>query len=90
MASTLESVPKHAASIAMTSNMSLTPMLTFQTSAYAKIDPEKDVIIRGHVTWVGKTSIEVTMNVKQELDGVWHKILEARFLMVARDPQNKV
>ena len=56
----------------------------------AQIDPEKDVIMRGHVTWVGKTSIIVTMNVNQEVDGVWHKILEARFLMVARDPQNKV
>ena len=56
----------------------------------AQIDPEKNVIIRGHVTWVGKTSFRVIMNVNQEVDGVWRKILDAKFLMVARDPQNKV
>ena len=27
--------------------------------------PEADIIIRGHVTWAGKTSLEVSMSVEQ-------------------------
>ena len=27
--------------------------------------PDADIIIRGHVTWVGSTSLEIAMNVEQ-------------------------
>ncbi len=47
--------------------------------------------MRGHVTWVGKTSIEATMEVDQkghELNE-WNTVTKARFVMVSRDPMNK-
>ena len=59
------------------------------------VDPEpltsnKDIVIRGHVTWVGKTSMEIAMEVEQEAeDKTWKKNMDAKFLMVARDPGNK-
>jgi len=72
--------------------------LSIVTAAVDRIDigesatllPDKDIYLRGHVTWAGSTSMEVTMEVEQEQNGVLGKILEARFLMVARDPHNKV
>ncbi|XP_013381228.1 acyl-coenzyme A thioesterase 9, mitochondrial isoform X2 [Lingula anatina] len=50
---------------------------------------DRDIKIAGHVTWVGKTSMEIEMGVMQELNGEWHELIKAHFLMVARDPLNK-
>jgi hypothetical protein len=48
-----------------------------------------DMKLTGQVTWVGKTSMEVTMNLLQEQKKrKWFQLLTAKFLMVARD-QNK-
>ncbi|XP_030838109.1 acyl-coenzyme A thioesterase 9, mitochondrial-like [Strongylocentrotus purpuratus] len=53
------------------------------------IIPDKDLRLTGHVTWVGKTSIEVTINLEQMIDSSYSKILEAKIVNVARDPLNK-
>uniref|UniRef100_A0A673HT97 Acyl-CoA thioesterase 9, tandem duplicate 2 n=1 Tax=Sinocyclocheilus rhinocerous TaxID=307959 RepID=A0A673HT97_9TELE len=53
------------------------------------IYPDCDIKCTGHVTWVGKTSIEATMHMSQYQDGAYTDVLDATFVMVARDPENK-
>ena len=54
------------------------------------IQPDRDILLRGHVTWVGSTSIEVSIDVEQKKEsGNWEKQLDAKFLMVARNPHTK-
>ncbi|XP_027721624.1 acyl-coenzyme A thioesterase 9, mitochondrial isoform X1 [Vombatus ursinus] len=53
------------------------------------ISPENDIKFIGHVSWVGRTSMEVKMHVCQLYDTVYHPVLDATFVMVARDPENK-
>lgn len=51
---------------------------------------DADIRLRGHVTWVGKSSFEATMEVDQQDDmKEWLTVTKARFVMVARDPLNK-
>ncbi|XP_007955560.1 acyl-coenzyme A thioesterase 9, mitochondrial [Orycteropus afer afer] len=53
------------------------------------ISPEQDIKFSGHVSWVGKTSMEVKMQMLQ-LHGVeYSPVLDATFVMVARDSENK-
>ncbi|XP_069745681.1 acyl-coenzyme A thioesterase 9, mitochondrial-like isoform X2 [Narcine bancroftii] len=66
------------------------------TALVDEIDLVKDVILpdcdmkfTGHVTWVGKSSMEVQMHVSQFQHGSFNPILQATFVMVARDPSNK-
>lgn len=40
----------------------------------------------GHVSWVGKSSIEVTVWIDQMQSGIWVWLASAWFLMAARDP----
>ncbi|XP_022085419.1 acyl-coenzyme A thioesterase 9, mitochondrial-like [Acanthaster planci] len=55
-----------------------------------EIKYNRDIKMCGSVTWAGKTSMEVTMHLHQKQDGVnWKKLIGARFVMVARDPDNK-
>uniref|UniRef100_A0A671T2H2 Acyl-coenzyme A thioesterase 9, mitochondrial-like n=1 Tax=Sinocyclocheilus anshuiensis TaxID=1608454 RepID=A0A671T2H2_9TELE len=67
--------------------------LSIVTALVDKIDmrqniiyPDCDIKCTGHVTWVGKTSIEATMHMSQVL---FSNVLDATFVMVARDPENK-
>uniref|UniRef100_A0A7M4E848 Acyl-CoA thioesterase 9 n=1 Tax=Crocodylus porosus TaxID=8502 RepID=A0A7M4E848_CROPO len=53
------------------------------------IYPDCDIRFTGNVSWVGKTSMEVKMHMLQEYDGVYSPVLDATFVMVARDPENK-
>jgi len=54
------------------------------------LDIAKDIRMLGYVSWVGKTSMEITMMLQQEkVNGTFDTALEARFLMVARDPLNR-
>ncbi|XP_071484358.1 acyl-coenzyme A thioesterase 9, mitochondrial-like [Diadema antillarum] len=54
------------------------------------IKPDRDLRLSGHVSWVGRTSIEVTMNLEQvKEDNSYDKILEAKIVNVSRDPLNK-
>ena len=47
-------------------------------------------MLRGHVTWVGKSSMEATMEVEQQDESNnWRTVTKARFVMVSRDPLNK-
>ncbi|CAL8313163.1 unnamed protein product [Merluccius merluccius] len=54
-----------------------------------RLDPNCDIKFTGHVTWVGKTSIEAKMYMSQLHNGAYNPVLEATFVMVARDPENK-
>ena len=51
----------------------------------SQIKPNYDVTMRGHVSWVGKTSIEVAMVMSQ----FGRDFLATKFLMVARDASGK-
>lgn len=55
------------------------------------VDADKDIRMIGFVSWVGKTSMEITMKMEQqkEASSAWTNVLDARFLMVARDPLNQ-
>ncbi|XP_044298224.1 acyl-coenzyme A thioesterase 9, mitochondrial isoform X3 [Varanus komodoensis] len=53
------------------------------------IHPDLDIKFTGNVSWVGKTSMEVKMHMLQLLNGVYCPVLDATFVMVARDPENK-
>ncbi|KAJ7421882.1 Acyl-coenzyme A thioesterase 9, mitochondrial [Willisornis vidua] len=53
------------------------------------IYPDCDIKFTGNVSWVGKTSMEVTMHMLQLHDGEYSPVLDATFVMVARDPENK-
>uniref|UniRef100_A0A8C3B020 Acyl-CoA thioesterase 9, tandem duplicate 2 n=1 Tax=Cyclopterus lumpus TaxID=8103 RepID=A0A8C3B020_CYCLU len=70
--------------------------LSIVTALVDKIDmrqhtiyPDCDIKFTGHVTWVGKTSIEAKMHVSQFHNGAYSPVLDATFVMVARDPENK-
>lgn len=53
---------------------------------FADIDAKHDADIRlsGHVSWVGKSSIEVVVWLEQKRVGKWRKLTRALFLMAAR------
>ncbi|KFP78113.1 hypothetical protein N311_12066, partial [Apaloderma vittatum] len=53
------------------------------------IYPDCDIKFTGNVSWVGKTSMEVRMHMLQLHDGDYSPVLDATFVMVARDPENK-
>uniref|UniRef100_A0A2D4FYF1 HotDog ACOT-type domain-containing protein n=1 Tax=Micrurus corallinus TaxID=54390 RepID=A0A2D4FYF1_MICCO len=54
------------------------------------IHPDCDIKFTGNVSWVGKTSMEVKIHMLQLLDGgIYCPVLDATFVMVARDPENK-
>nr|CAH0100913.1 unnamed protein product [Daphnia galeata] len=52
---------------------------------------DADIRLRGHVTWVGKSSFEASMEVDQQSKETneWHTVTNARFVMVSRDSMNK-
>ncbi|XP_045471026.1 acyl-coenzyme A thioesterase 9, mitochondrial-like isoform X2 [Harmonia axyridis] len=65
---------------------------TLVTAAVDQIDftdfvpkPNEDIKLSGHVSWVGKSSMEVVVWLEQQQHGVWHKITRALFLIAARD-----
>ncbi|XP_075395033.1 acyl-coenzyme A thioesterase 9, mitochondrial [Tenrec ecaudatus] len=53
------------------------------------ISPEQDIKFTGHVSWVGNTSMEVKMQMLQLHDVEYIPVLDATFVMVARDSENK-
>ncbi|XP_077150703.1 acyl-coenzyme A thioesterase 9, mitochondrial isoform X1 [Ranitomeya variabilis] len=53
------------------------------------MSPDCDIKFTGHVSWVGKTSMEVKMHMLQLHDGIYSPVLDATFVMVARDPENR-
>ncbi|PNJ64490.1 ACOT9 isoform 4 [Pongo abelii] len=70
--------------------------LSIVTALVDKIDmckkslsPEQDIKFSGHVSWVGKTSMEVKMQMFQLHGDEFCPVLDATFVMVARDSENK-
>ncbi|KAM9712168.1 acyl-coenzyme A thioesterase 9, mitochondrial [Menidia menidia] len=70
--------------------------LSIVTALVDKIDmrqhaifPDCDIRFTGAVSWVGRTSIEAKMHMSQSRGGSWAPVLDATFVMVARDPENK-
>uniref|UniRef100_A0A2K5RJ63 Acyl-CoA thioesterase 9 n=1 Tax=Cebus imitator TaxID=2715852 RepID=A0A2K5RJ63_CEBIM len=70
--------------------------LSIVTALVDKIDmckknlsPEQDIKFSGHVSWVGKTSMEVKMHMFQLYGDEFCPVLDATFVMVARDSENK-
>ena len=49
------------------------------------IKNDADIILVGHVTWVGSSSAEVGVRMEQMEDGCRKHVCEARYVMVARD-----
>lgn len=47
-----------------------------------------DIRLSGHVSWIGKSSIEVVVWLEQEDKGLWHKITRALFLFASRNSTN--
>ncbi|KAF7267930.1 acyl-coenzyme A thioesterase 10, mitochondrial-like [Rhynchophorus ferrugineus] len=50
--------------------------------------PNKDIKISGHVSWCGRSTLEVVVWLEQFEDGEWQRITRALFLLAARDPTN--
>ncbi|CAG0918136.1 unnamed protein product [Notodromas monacha] len=57
--------------------------LTLRPGAF--LNPKKDILLTGFVSWVGRSSMEVTMSVLQDDT----EKLRSNFVMVARDPLNR-
>lgn len=53
-----------------------------------QLQPDSDIRLSGHVSWVGKTSIEVVVWLEQKLHGDWRKLTRALFLMASRSATN--
>ena len=51
--------------------------------------PDFDIRMSGHVSFVGKSSAETSLQLEQLIEGHWIKFTEATFVMVARDPLNR-
>ncbi|KAG5890384.1 hypothetical protein JTB14_029748 [Gonioctena quinquepunctata] len=80
-------------------NPKLPPNETFPhilvTALVDKIDftdfnpkPQEDIKISGHVSWVGKSSLEVVVWLEQRMYNVWHRVTRALFVLAARDSNN--
>ena len=70
---------------------SIVTALLDRISVDKKINSNENIKMSGHVTWVGKSSAESTLNLHQwrEDDKTWDRVLEARFVIVAKDALNQ-
>lgn len=56
----------------------------------SKLEMDKNIKLSGFTSWVGKSSAEITMKLEQETpDNKWNTYLDAKFLVCARDANNK-
>ena len=67
---------------------SIVTALVDQIQVHSILSHHLDFKISGHVTWVGRSSAETTLDLHQrnESGDAWNKVIEAQFLMVATDP----
>ncbi|XP_011196875.2 acyl-coenzyme A thioesterase 9, mitochondrial [Zeugodacus cucurbitae] len=63
----------------------LVDKITFSNLA---TDVKEDIRISGHVSWVGRSSMEIVVWLEQKYQGVYKKITRALFLMAARNATN--
>ena len=69
---------------------SIVTALVDQIKVEQELLTAQDIKISGHVTWVGRSSAETTLNLHQRRpDGGWNRAVEAQFVMVAVDPGGK-
>lgn len=54
-----------------------------------QLSATQDIKMMGHVTWVGKSSAESTLQLFQLREGKWIHVTDANFVLVVRDPMNK-
>lgn len=52
------------------------------------MQPNEDIRLSGHVSWVGTSSVEVVVWLEQKHYENWQKLTRALFVMAARDPCN--
>ncbi|XP_069687647.1 acyl-coenzyme A thioesterase 9, mitochondrial-like [Periplaneta americana] len=64
--------------------------LLIDRMSFTSFQPKSDANIHlsGHVSWVGKSSIEVMVWAEQYVHGTWEKITRALFLTAARNSNN--
>eukprot|EP01125_Pyxidicula_operculata_P020529 TRINITY_DN7606_c0_g1_i1.p1 TRINITY_DN7606_c0_g1~~TRINITY_DN7606_c0_g1_i1.p1 ORF type:complete len:416 (+),score=60.94 TRINITY_DN7606_c0_g1_i1:570-1817(+) len=52
---------------------------------YQQLDPQKDIRLRGHVSWVGSSSMEIKIDADGKCDAEkWNHLFTSYFTMVAR------
>lgn len=71
------------------SPFSIVTALVDQIDFTASFRADCDIRMSGHLTWVGRSSAESSLQLDQLVDGQWHKLSEATFVLVARDPLNR-
>lgn len=49
---------------------------------------DSDIRLSGHVSWVGRSSVEVVVWLEQKMQGKWRKLTRALFLMACRNATN--
>lgn len=49
---------------------------------------DQDIRLSGHVSWVGRSSVEVVVWLEQNIQGRWRKLTRALFLMACRNATN--
>ncbi|KAK3775435.1 hypothetical protein RRG08_015282 [Elysia crispata] len=60
------------------------------SSSELALSAKNDIYAQGNVTWVGKSSMECSMFMQQEIDGKVHQFLSAKYLFAARNPLNNM
>ncbi|CAF3016783.1 unnamed protein product [Rotaria sp. Silwood2] len=50
---------------------------------------DRDIRLSGFTSFVGKSSMEVTLKIDQDNNGTWEHVLHALFVLAARDPRTK-
>lgn len=71
------------------SPFSIVTALVDRIDVKMKIPSDQDIKLMGHVTWVGKSSVEATLELWQLREQGWVHVTDATFVMVVRDPINK-
>uniref|UniRef100_A0A0R3RLJ3 HotDog ACOT-type domain-containing protein n=1 Tax=Elaeophora elaphi TaxID=1147741 RepID=A0A0R3RLJ3_9BILA len=71
--------------------------ITFATACvdHIRMDDQYDVVLDediymdGFVSWVGRSSLETSMQLSQTINGATNKFLQTKFVIVARDVEGK-
>lgn len=69
-------------------NATIVTAMVDNINFFEKIDADKDLEIQGYVTFVGNSSIEVYIDVLQNVNGLEVVNVSANFLMVARESKD--
>ena len=71
------------------SPFSIVTALVDKINVKTQIVADRDIKLCGHVTWVGRSSVEVTLHLLQyDPDAGWEHITNGTFVMVVRDAMN--